>query len=555
MNKKLLHNALPAVGIALLTIAGVAQAQTPLQPPKATNKTAVAVGTLGTPVTATNDQLKAATTIADFVNLLPNWGQIYPTKPKSKAKTGSSKGTEKGADGKNYDVTRTTYSLTETPQEIVTFDPVNGFWLGAVVQGQGVELGLGSLREVPVEASKRVGFKLTTDFIKTNNSRQISNPSASTVQNAIGSLVQGVSSKRTGSSMYYDKSTSFSEQQAALSVGLDAHYLTAQASAAIKTKQNATTHSVTAYFIERAFTVKLDLEGRYGASAFFNNSFTMDDADRLVDSNLMTSKNLPCYVNSVTYGRILAFTVTADKSESEITAAIDGSFNTVSAGASLDVNSSNLLNAESTHISIVSYGGTQDATVAMIKSGKLEDYFKNGTPLTAMKPISYTVNALKDNALACISRTTSYTASVYSSNSVSENYKIKMWFTIDKPDGNVFQESVKTYGEVRMNGTLFWSVPEGQAKLDKNKKKVGDTIDIVGNVGLNGTNDSYTFTAISDGINKVRLTGILKDYDSTSKDDILGNWNFEIDPKLSAGKGDQKHKGAGATLHVVVERI
>jgi Thiol-activated cytolysin len=365
-------------------------------------------------VRSTDAQLKSAPSVEEFINRLPEWGRIYP---KEDGKLGSKTGTSKitGGDGKKYDVSTTHYSITTTPDEIVAFQPVNAFWVGSMIQEKGLVEGVGSLTEVPIEAIKRPRLKITTDLLIPNNVETIENPSSSLVQVAVSNLISRAAQAKvkTGTSVSYKMTENYSEEQAALSLGLDAHYMGAAVKGALQTKNTESRHSISAVFIEKAFTVKADFEGRSGASAFFNDKFTMDNARKLVDQGVVSVNNMPAYLASVTYGRMLIFTMTANATESDIRGAIQASYEAGVAGAKVNASASNLLKNSTTEIAVTSIGGPAEASSGLIKSGKLADFFSKSAPLTSMVPISYTVNTVRENRLAAMARTTDYIATTY----------------------------------------------------------------------------------------------------------------------------------------------
>ncbi|MGC4044664.1 MAG: thiol-activated cytolysin family protein [Armatimonas sp.] len=483
--------------------------------------------------------LKAAPTVEEFIDRLPEWGKIYPKKNDTdvKGKVQSSK--EKGGDGKMYDVTKTPYSITTTPEEIVAFQPINGFWLGSMIQERGIVEGIGSFTEVPVEAVKRPRIKITSDLLMPNNVETVNNPSSSSAQQAVGNLIsRAVQAKvKSGSSISYKMTDSFTDEQTAMSLGLDAHYMGASVKASLSSTNTATRHSISAVFIEKAFTVKADFEGRSGAAAFFNNQFTMDDARKLVDRGQVTVDNMPAYLASITYGRMLVFTMTADASSSDIRGAIQASYDAIVGGASVSAKYSNILKSGTTTITVTSVGGPTDATSGLIKTGKLGDFFSKNAALTTMVPISYTVNTVRENRLASMARTTEYTATTYNASNTFFKYNVTMYWKINDSDDGAFDNTVECYGEIRINGAKRWANPRSNS--DQISRESGQNIDI-GDGDLAGAGGGNPFKLTSDSADPTRyqISGYLYDSDSLSGDDVLLNVdNLPIKLEDLAGKG------------------
>lgn len=519
----------------------------------------------------TDANLQAAANVEAFIDALPEWGRVYPKRVSEKL-TGSSASPSKLFEGgKEFSVSKTLYSITTTPEAIVTFQPVNGFWLGGVIQERGILEGIGSFTEVPIEASKRPRMKITTDLLIDENVMTVDHPSSSVVQQAISTLINKAvkAGAKTGSSISYKMTDNHSLEQTALELGLDARYMGGSVKSSLESSKSASRRSVSAIFTEKAFTVKADFEGRSGASAFFNDQFSIDDARKLVTRGQVSVNNMPAYLASITYGRMIIFTVTAEASESEITSALAASYEAVSTKGSLDVKAKSLLNSGSTQITVTSVGGPTDATSALIKSGRMADFFNASAPLNTMVPISYTVNTVKGDRTAAMARTTEYVATTYTANQTVFKYKVTAFFRITNSDDGFADNTVECYGELRLNGEKLWEISRGLA--DSTKRETGMTIDIL---GTNGKSIELT----SDRMNPTsfRITGFLNDADSSSSDDSL--WEFKekeeatttlldsiwsavlrrralITPESQAGQTTVTLPGGGADLIYRVERM
>ena len=515
------------------------------------------VGTAGRG--ATDAELKAAPNVEAFIDRLPEWGRIYPQIKDHKGH-GEPKPAKpiKGDDGKQYDVTKMHYSITTTPEEIVAFQPINGFWLGSVIQEKGLVEGIGSFTEVPIEAVKRPRLKITTDLLIPDNVETVNDPSSSSINQAVSKLItKAMKAKvKTGSSISYKMTDSFTDEQTALSLGLDAYYMGASVKASLSSTNTATRHSVSAVFIEKAFTVKADFEGRSGAAAFFNNKFTMDDARKLVNQGTVSVNNMPAYLASITYGRMLVFTLTADASSSDIQGAIQASYDAVIGGASVSAKNSDLLKKSTTTITVTSVGGPTEAASGLIKSGELASFFSKSAPLTSMVPISYTVNTVRENRLASMARTTDYTATTYNANNTFFKYNVTMYWQIVDSDDGVLDNTVECYGELRINGVKRWSIPRELS--DSFSRESGQTIEIGdGDYGGTSTGAAKAFSLTSDSAHPTpyQLGGFLYDSDGGSADDVLVAFNsLSISLEKLAGKGQLTLGNGAARLIVRVDR-
>jgi thiol-activated cytolysin len=383
-------------------------------------------------LTSNDYSMKTAKTVDEWFERMPNWAQSNKPKP-DKTNTKSTEMPDETQNGRPYGVTKTDYSIYETPTEIVTYSPVDGFWLGALVQENGLRSGLGSLQEISIPDSKRAPFKVAIDVLMGNNFRNIGKPSYSQVSSAIGELAQQGNKVQSGGARTFKLTENYSEEQTAHELGLDARYLASTISASFSTKRSASRHTVTAAFTERAFTVQADFSGRTRREAFFSPTFTAADARELVEREYVTPTNLPAYIKSIAYGRVLLFNLSSKMSESEMAGAIEGSFK----GSTWEVNpaykGSEKLKSTEFELQVTSFGGPQSGFYQTIPATGFADvlatmktFLQQKAPLTSMMPISYTANAIRDNQLAAMQTTTTYSVTKYTPNPIGERYRLTM---------------------------------------------------------------------------------------------------------------------------------
>ncbi|WP_019012427.1 thiol-activated cytolysin family protein [Deinococcus aquatilis] len=465
-----------------------------------------------------------ATSAAQFVELLyggprregcPAFGGGWPAPSLDRTRAAGSRETTQNEDGRDFSCRVDSYDITRTPDDIVTFDPDAGLmWPGALLQGEGVALGLGSLRPLSVPASQRMPVTLSLDLLTGNNRAVVVNPSNSTVAQAVGSLVEQAQRSRIdyGSSVSYKKTESYSLEQSALALGLDAAYLGASVRGRLSFGNKASEHSVTAFFIQKAFTVSVGLDGQRPGAALLGNRVPVADLVTLAHAKELTYDNLPTYVSSVTYGRVLMFRVTSAYSASEMQAALDASYQAVAAGgrASFSAKEQQVLNES--RIEVVSVGGPFQATAQTIRSGSLSDYFKGNVPLTSFKPISYVVRLMSNNAIAAMSRTTQYNVTICTPNPIGIRLKPQMYVRMIEPN-DADEDSI--YGNIRVNGTQIWEVRESQA-ADISR---GETVNLYQNL---------EFPVNFGQAAPMRVEGRWIDDDWPSGDDTTASWDFTV---------------------------
>jgi Thiol-activated cytolysin len=462
--------------------------------------------------------------------------------------------------GVTYNVQHIPTTLQSTPQDIVLFEPADGFWLGALLQETGLRQGIGAQQELPVTPEQRAPLHLSSNLLLSSDAITVARPSRSAVQEALGELVQkamAAGKKNKGD----DFSGSFTAQvvennsteQTAFSLGLSAKYLGSSVKAKLASKKSATQRTLTILCIQKAFTVQTDLRGERGADAFFSEAFTEQDLGQLRKQRLIGENNRPTYISAITYGRMILFSLTTTKDISSLKGKLAASLNLAGKnGASLDVEASDLLKDSSTQIDVFSVGGPQAASEALIRSGKLGDFFKSEVPLNTLTPIGYTVRTVKDNQLAAMLQTTQYDLTNYAAQAPTSAplYRVTSFFKITNSSDGVADNNVECYGEVRVNSEKAWEIPSSAA--EQNKKQTGQTIDL--SFALPGTRPtSYYQTSAASFV----LSGFLKDSDKAlnGADDTLYSFNLTLKPAELAGKGEVIYKGPAAELHIRVEKV
>jgi len=455
------------------------------------------------------------------------WDQLQPAAAdRDGPKAGSMPTTvEERVGTKIYACTVQDYSLTSTPREFVSISPdLRVSWPGALVQGRShyEEGGL-----VPLVIDQRAPLEISIDLLRRDNVRTVASPSQGSVGSAIGDLVDlaAAAGHRAPSDAVYQMQESHSASQSALKLGLTAEYLGGSVESKLEVDKTAEERTVTAYFMQRAYTITARTPAR--PSDVLGDGFTSAHLQAL-SGDAMSDINPPLFVSSVTYGRVFMYKMTAKASASEIKAAIEGSYSNVtgSVGGVAEGRWRQVL-AES-RIDIASFGGEESQILALIRSGKLGDYFADQTSLTAMRPISFTLTRLVDNRNAGIVRTTDYQLRncVYSRDDVTqaigERYGIKL-LTVRVPfdcdsgadPGDMFGRfdvlNTDRAGNNTSVGILV--INESSARSVAS----GDTVDLKDPVTLVNRYYGHRF----------QLSGELIDADSglNGADDLIGRWS------------------------------
>ncbi len=340
-----------------------------------------------------------------YLATLPSWSSFSPPMPDTEEAVGDSEADEEEIGGEPYDCTVTPYSLTRTPDRVVTLNPdVEILWVGSLLQGKGHLGGIGSLAELPIR--QRAPLTLSIDLLAGETDRTVNNPTVATVTSAVGELIESAQNAGhvAGSNIFFTQETTHSLTQAALDMGLSASYMGASIKASLSSNLSEETRTVTAYFVQRMFNVSMVLPQT--PAEVFSDAFTSTMLQDQIDRGRIGSDNLPVYVSSVAYGRILMFSFTSTSSLADINATLSVLYNGGEFGGNLDTHLKSVL--DNAQIQVVTVGGDAAAALGLIRANDLGAYFAEDAPLTTARPISYTVRNLGDNSIASVSETTNY---------------------------------------------------------------------------------------------------------------------------------------------------
>jgi len=124
-----------------------------------------------------------------YLKDMPSWDEFSPTIPDVDMATGDSEFINEIVDGEEFECVTTPYSITRTPDKIITMNPDSEIlWPGSLLQGKGYAEGLGSLAELPIR--ERAPLQISIDLLTANNTMTVTNPNLATINQAIGSLIE-----------------------------------------------------------------------------------------------------------------------------------------------------------------------------------------------------------------------------------------------------------------------------------------------------------------------------------------------------------------------------
>lgn len=304
-----------------------------------------------------------------------------------------------------YLCTETPYSMTQNPREIVMYSPnVGVLWAGGLLQGKSHRAG--NLESLPIRQRQPVKVSIP-GIASGQNYRVVENPELATVNAAIMDMVGNATLAGTpsASSIDFEYTESYSEQQLALAMGLSGRYMGFRAKAKASFEHNASETTITAHFVEKMYDVVVELPQT--PADFFSADFTQAELDRQTALGRMGPDNLPVFIHTITYGRMMTFTMTSTASATEIRATLEAAYKDIGRSAELNLSVKHKAILDNSRISVTSYGGNAQATLEVIRTGDLSRYFTAAAPLSSAAPLSYVFQTL-DGKPAGVTEATNY---------------------------------------------------------------------------------------------------------------------------------------------------
>ncbi len=343
---------------------------------------------------------------------------------------------ETGAAG-TFVCSTTPRSIAATPAELTTFAPgIEALYVGSLIQGSTYLGGLETMQELNIR--QRAPLAITIDLLNYDNSATVTDPDAQSVGAAVGALIQSATDAGhiAGRNITWDKSECYSLEQGLLHLGFSVKYGAGAVSGDLEYSQTVEETTITAFFKDEMFRVTMVQPQT--PSELFSDAFTQEKLDEQIALGTIGPNNLPVYVSSIVYGRIMVMTMTSTHSATEMKAALSASYGAVD----VELTGEHLAVLQNSRISIHTVGGSAAAAQGFIATGKLGDYFKVDDPLTTAKPLTYTLRTLGGNHVAYVSETNAYDAVECAENVVDYYYDYDLWRNaILAIDGEIFTQS------------------------------------------------------------------------------------------------------------------
>lgn len=326
------------------------------------------------------------------VNELVKQAGTLPAQPQSRLE--ENLGTQNEVlveNGISYSSTSTKKRISNNFDRIVAFNSAfaDVLYPGSVVQGK--ELQQGKLSAINVATQK------ITLTMENSSSIEVANPSNATVTTARADLVKEAAPQPA--QMIYLLKEMYSTEQAFTEIGINANWVVASIGGNFQTERSTKKNSILLFFKQIYYTIS-------STKPEFVSSATVEQLSPYIQQG-----NPPCYISSVSYGRIIMAKMTADTSYSAMRSVIEGSYSIVNGKVRFDKTK---FKSNWTFEAAVIGGSAQGAANALNKGSidALNTLIANDAVPTEGKPgfpIEYTVRYMLDGTLVPLGGSVSYT--------------------------------------------------------------------------------------------------------------------------------------------------
>ena len=334
------------------------------------------------------------------------------------------------ADGDNWVCSNTQLEEKRNlDQLLVPGNDAGVLYPGALVQGR--SLIEGTPAGIPLPRSP---ITISIDLGVEHASRRIDDPNSATVQAAVAEL-QREADSRIGpidvvpARIDFEQTEAFSSDQfvtefggsVSASVPLKSLKIPLPGDASVGVNDSLGVqvswqrHTIAVKLMQPMYTISFADEELPGPGAYLAPGVTEAQLQDVTERGILGPDNLPTYVKSVTYGRMVVFTLTNTSSAAavEMEVAVQASLNLMKLGSgsgSSKLSSRDSLLLRNSELQVVAFGGSQDSALSAIRTGDLGKFF-TAVPATQAVPLGYRLNYLKNGRVALLGVGTRYTRS------------------------------------------------------------------------------------------------------------------------------------------------
>ena len=253
----------------------------------------------------------------------------------------------------------------------------------------------------------RAPLRLNSSLDSANSTVEVADPTPSNLKGAVTALKRDADARLTGidvvpADITYQRKEVHSYEEAMLDLGLSLNYdsdvLRTKFESAFRQEERKEKHSIAVQLVQPMFTLWVDRSDFRRPADHFATAVAGTEVQALIDAGRIGADNPPVLIDSVTYGRIMYFTMTSTdvESSSELELAVEAAWGNIDGSAQLTERQRQLLSQSDTRV--LAYGGDQSVAEAALYSGNLSEFFTSVNTTTAA-PLSLQARTLDGTAI------------------------------------------------------------------------------------------------------------------------------------------------------------
>lgn len=293
---------------------------------------------------------------------------------------------ERDATDKSLECFTTYYKAAPGFDEMLSLDPTSDvIYPGALVKGESIPTG----EYLPIVSDRdSITLSVSLENIDGSPVIKIGDPKLSTVREGINNLLNQEVNGATSAKINYEISQVYSKEQLDLAIGANYRSASSKVSSSFDFSSTQYENKFVFKFLQVYYTIDMDLPA--APSELFTE---LPDLAKLGSTS-------PVYVSTVTYGRMIIYTIESNYSKVEVDAAFSASFS--SSDGTIDAKYEKVINSSSIKALVI---GGSGSSAAQTVNGPQEvyNYISEGGNYSKDSPgapLSYKLRYIKNNAVA-----------------------------------------------------------------------------------------------------------------------------------------------------------
>lgn len=287
-------------------------------------------------------------------------------------------------------------------QSAFLYDPTaDVFFPTNVLDGTSIQTG--AYRPIVAPISPKV-LSVSLENVGGSPKITVQNPTLGNVRESVAELLRQLNPMGTPAKLSMILEEVHSSEQTSVAVRANYKGFGARVNAAFDWNSSEEKSRFLLNFLQVYYTLDMDIT-HTSPSAYF----VAESLPNMADFN----QGMPVYVSSIKYGRQIMFAVESSRSASEVSAALQASYNSVAFGGGISIAAAHQQTLQNSKISAFVVGGSGAVVTENITdAASLLNIMREGGNYSASSPgapLAYTLRYLCDNSIAKIALAAEYT--------------------------------------------------------------------------------------------------------------------------------------------------